>query len=107
MLCHLSTFAGFIIPFGGILGPLIMWQIKKDEDPFINRHGIAALNFHLSMAIYYFVSFLLAFIVIGFFLLGILAITELILVIIASIKASNGEEYKYPLTISFIKSPEQ
>jgi len=105
MLCHLSTFAGFIIPLGGILGPLIMWQIKKDEDPFINRHGIAALNFHLSMAIYYFVSFLLAFIVIGFFFLIILAITELVLVIIASVKASNGEEYRYPLTITFIAYP--
>ncbi len=103
MLCHLCTFAGLIIPFGGILGPLIMWQIKKDVDPFINRHGIAAVNFHLSMAIYYFVSFLLAFIFIGFFFLIILAITDLILTIIASIKASNGEEYKYPLAIPFIK----
>ncbi len=105
MLCHLATFAGLIIPFGGILGPLIMWQIKKDDAAFINRHGIAAVNFHLSMAIYYFVSFLLAFIIIGFFFLIILAITDLILTIIASIKASNGEEYKYPLTIQFIKIP--
>lgn len=106
MLCHLSTFAGLIVPFGGILGPLITWQIKKDEDPFINRHGIAALNFHLSMAIYYFVSFLLAFVVIGFFFLMILAVADLILTILASIKASNGEEYSYPLTINFIKVTE-
>jgi len=106
MLCHLSTFAGLIIPFGGILGPLIVWQIKKDEDPFINRHGIAALNFHLSMAIYYFVGFLLAFVVVGFFVLAVLAVTELVLIIIASIKASNGEEYQYPLAIRFIKVQE-
>jgi len=106
MFCHLSTFAGIIIPFGGILGPLIVWQIKKDEDPFINRHGIAAMNFHLSMMIYYFVSFLLAFVIIGFFFLAVLAITELVLVILASIKASNGEEYKYPLAIPFIKVKE-
>lgn len=105
MLCHLSAFAGFIFPFGGILGPLIMWQIKKDEHPFINRHGIAALNFHLSMFIYYFVGFLLVFIVIGFFVLMVLAVMDLVLTIVASIKASNGEEYRYPLAIPFIKIP--
>jgi uncharacterized Tic20 family protein len=103
MLCHLSTFAGFLIPFGGVLGPLIMWLIKRDEHPFINRHGIAALNFHLSMAIYYFVSFLLAFVIIGFFFLMILALLDLIFTIIACIKASNGDEYSYPLALPFIK----
>ncbi|VAW92065.1 hypothetical protein MNBD_GAMMA22-2329 [hydrothermal vent metagenome] len=102
MLCHLSTFSGIFVPFGGILGPLIFWLVKKDEHPFINRHGIAALNFHLSMMIYYFVSFLLAFIIIGFFLLIMLALADFILSIIASIKASNGEEYQYPFAVPFI-----
>ncbi len=102
MLCHLMTFSGLLVPLGGVLGPLIMWLVKKDEHPFINRHGIAAVNFHLSMMLYYFVSFLLAFVIIGFFFLILLALADFILSIIGSIKASNGEEFRYPLAIPFI-----
>ncbi len=102
MLCHLMTFSGLMVPLGGVLGPLIMWLVKKDEHAFVNRHGIAAVNFHLSMMLYYFVSFLLAFVIIGFFFLILLALADFILSIIGSIKASNGEEFRYPLAIPFI-----
>jgi len=104
MFCHLAALAGFIgIPFGNIIGPLVVWLIKKDEHPFIEQQGRAALNFQISMAIYGIVAALLIFIFIGFLLLIALGIFDLIFVIMASIKASKGESQKYPLSITFIK----
>ena len=103
MFCHLSAFAGYLIPFGSIIGPLIIWLMKKDEMAFVDRHGKESLNFQISMLIYLFVSALLMLVVIGVFLIIGLAIFNLVVVIMASIKASNGEEWEYPLRIPFIK----
>jgi len=104
MLCHLSSFSQFIgIPFGGILGPLICWLVKKDEFPFVNDQGKESLNFQISIHIYYFISFILVFVFIGIILALILFVMQIILVIIASVKANNGEYYRYPFTIRFIK----
>ncbi len=104
MFCHLAALAGFIgIPFGNIIGPLVVWLIKKEEHPFIDQQGKAALNFQISMAIYGIVAFLLTFIIIGIPLLIALVIFDLIFIIMASVKASKGETQKYPLTITFIK----
>lgn len=102
MFCHLSAFAGFIIPFGNIIGPLIIWSLKKDEFPFVNEQGKEALNFQISMAIYFIISLFLIIIVIGIAMLVALGIFHLIMVVIASIKANNGETFKYPFTIRFV-----
>jgi uncharacterized Tic20 family protein len=104
MLCHLTALSLFIgIPFGHIIGPLVVWLIKKDEYPFVDEQGKESLNFQLSMTIYAIVSLILCMIVIGFFLAVALVILEFVLVIMASVKASNGESYKYPMTIRFFK----
>lgn len=103
MICHLAGFAGFVIPFGHILGPLIVWAIKKDEHPFIDDQGKEAMNFQLSMTIYSIVAILLVFVVIGIFLLIALCVFVVIMIIIASIKANDGVYYRYPLTIRFFK----
>ncbi|MFH1359474.1 MAG: DUF4870 domain-containing protein [Candidatus Omnitrophota bacterium] len=103
MLCHLLALAGFVIPLGNLLGPLILWQIKKGEDPLIDENGKEAVNFQISMTIYMAVAFLLVFIVIGIPLLFALGIANLVLVIIASIKTNNGEKFVYPLAIRLIK----
>jgi uncharacterized Tic20 family protein len=104
MLCHLTALVSLLgVPFGHILGPLVMWLLKKNDYPFVNEQGKESLNFQISMTIYGAVSALLVFVVVGIVLLIGLAITDLILVIIASIRASNGESYRYPLTIRFIK----
>jgi uncharacterized protein len=103
MLCHLSSLAGFIIPFGHLLGPLIIWLIKKDEYPFVDDQGKESLNFQLTLTLYTIISSILCIILIGFVLLLVLLLAELILVIIASVKANQGETYRYPLTIRFIK----
>ncbi|MBN2175949.1 MAG: DUF4870 domain-containing protein [Bacteroidales bacterium] len=102
MFCHLSAMAGYIIPFGSIVGPLIIWSIKKDEFPFVNEQGKEALNFQISMLIYFILSAFLILIVIGILMLIALAIFQLIMIIIASIRANNGESFHYPLAIRFI-----
>ena len=103
MLCHLTAFSGLIIPFGWILGPLIVWLIKKDEMPFVDDQGKESLNFQLTMFIAFVISAILMFVVIGFLFIGILYIYEIIVLIIASIKANEGVLYRYPYTIRFIK----
>ncbi|TLS38156.1 DUF4870 domain-containing protein [Pseudalkalibacillus caeni] len=103
MLSHLTAFAGFLIPFGNILGPLIIWLMKKETMPFVDEQGKESLNFQISMMIYGIVSGILVFIIVGFLLLAVVAVLEIVLVIMASVKANNGESYRYPLTIRFIK----
>ena len=103
MLCHLTALIGFIgIPFGNLLGPLVVWLVKKNDDPFIDEQGRESLNFQISMTIYMIVAGLLWFICIGIPLLIALAIADVILVIVASLKISDGEPYRYPLTIRLI-----
>ena len=103
MLCHLAAFAGLIIPFGSLIGPLVVWQMKKDQSTYIDYHGKESLNFQITMAIAFFVSFILMFVVIGFFLVVGLAIFELVVIIIAAIKANDGVRYQYPINFRFIK----
>jgi uncharacterized Tic20 family protein len=103
MLCHLSALSGFIIPFGNIIGPLICWLVKKDESEYVDKQGKESLNFQISVTIYALVAAVLVLIVIGIILLIAIGIAVLILVIVASIKASNREEFSYPLTIRFIQ----
>ena len=104
MLCHLAALVGFIgIPLGNIIGPLIVWFLKKDEMPFVMEEGKEALNFQISMTIYGIVAGLLIFVVIGLLLLPILVIADIVFIIIAAVKASKGESYRYPFTLRLIK----
>ena len=103
MLCHLAAFAGYIIPFGNIIGPLVIWLTKKDQSAYIDYHGKESLNFQITMAIAFFVSFILVFVIIGFLLLFGLAIFNLVVIIIAAIKANDGVKYQYPFNFRFIK----
>lgn len=103
MLCHLAAFSGFIIPFGNIIGPLIIWVIKKDQMSFVDEQGKESLNFQITMLIAFLISAILTLILIGFLLIGILAVFEIVVLIIASIKANEGVHYRYPVTIRLIK----
>lgn len=103
MLCHLSALLGLVlVSFGHILGPLLVWLLKRDDHHFIDEQGKESLNFQISMTIYFVVAGLLMFVLIGFFLILILAVANVILVIIASVEAYKGRGYRYPLTIRFI-----
>jgi len=103
MLCHLSAFAGFFFPLGAIIGPLICWLSKRDESSWVNVNGRAALNFQLSMLLYIVLVFPLCFILIGIPIIAFLVILKIICIIIASVKASKGELFRYPLLIPFIQ----
>ncbi|MBA3881495.1 MAG: DUF4870 domain-containing protein [Chthoniobacterales bacterium] len=111
VLCHASALAGFIIPAAGhIVGPLIVWLLKRGDSAEIDEHGKESLNFQISMFIYTavlgVVCFFLMFVLIGFLLLPLLAVlyvADVVLVIVASLKASEGQLYRYPLTIRLIK----
>ncbi len=104
MICHLAGLAGIVIPFvGNIVAPLVVWQIKKDDFPFVDEQGKEAVNFQISMTIYGLISAVLTFICVGFFLLAAVVIVDLIFLLIAAVKANNGHHYRYPLTIRFIK----
>ena len=103
MLTHLAAFAAFLIPFGNIIGPLLVWQLKKDLGPFVEKNGKEALNFQITIAIVALVCTMLMFALVGFILLPVLGLYWLILTIIAGVKANDGVTYRYPLTIRFIK----
>lgn len=103
MLCHLSALVVLLgIPFGNILGPLVVWLVKRNDHMFIDEQGKESLNFQISMTIYFALAGVLALILIGIVIMVGLIIANVILVVLASIKASNGESYRYPLTIKFI-----
>ena len=104
MLCHLSALIGFVIPFGSILGPLVIWLIKRADMPLVDQHGKEALNFQLAVAILALISWALVVVLIGFVLLAVVALGALFFVIRAAIKISNGElGYRYPYSIRFLK----
>jgi uncharacterized Tic20 family protein len=109
MLCHLLALAGIVVPFGNIVGPLIIWLIKKDEMPAVDRNGKEALNFNISFTIYFvaasMVCAVLALILIGILLFLVLAVGGtifwIIMVVQASMAAKEGRPFRYPITIRF------
>ena len=104
MLCHLTALAKYIVPpVGHILGPLIVWMIKRQEMPFVDSQGKESLNFQISMTIYMVIAGILCLVLIGIPILIVLAVMDVIFVILASIEAANGKPYRYPMTIRFIK----
>ena len=104
MFCHLAGLALLIgIPAANILGPLIIWQMKKEQHPFIDVHGKESMNFQISMFIYGLVAALLIFVCVGMVLLPALVVVDIVFVVIAGIKANDGQAYRYPLTIRLIK----
>ena len=103
MFLHLSQLLNFVIPFGGVIAPILIWQLKKDEIPALDAHGKMVTNWMISALIYGVVSGILCIVLIGFLGLAALAITGIVFPIIGAIKANNGEFWEYPLTIKFLK----
>ena len=103
LIAHLSGFLGCLIPFGSLIGPLLVWQLKKDQDVFIDDQGKEAMNYQISVAIAALISVLLMVIVIGFLLIWVVIIGAVILMIIAAIKANEGKAYRYPFCWRIIK----
>lgn len=113
VVLHLSSFAGYLFPFGNIILPVVLWLVKKDESHFIDVHGKSTINFEISLMLY---TLILAILIvpITIFTLGMglvalliaalpLLIAYIVVKIQAAIQASNGRYYQYPFTIEFIK----
>ena len=103
MFAHLAAFVGFLIPFGSLLGPLLVWQLKKEMDPFVDDQGKEALNFQISVMLAGLLCVLLMFVVIGLLLIWVVVIGAIVLTIIAAIKANEGKSYRYPFCWRIIK----
>lgn len=103
MFLHLSLLAGFIIPVAGLAVPIIIWQMKKGDIPEIDAHGKIVVNWMISSLIYWAIGFILTFVLIGIPILMVLVVLAVVFPIIAGIKANNGEVWKYPLSITFLK----
>jgi uncharacterized Tic20 family protein len=109
MFCHLAGLAGFVIPvvISGIIAPLVVWLVKKEEHPFIDEQGKEAVNFQISMSLYTLIGCIVCVITcIGLVLIPVFVlivyIIDLVLLLIAAVKANNGEHYRYPICIRFI-----
>jgi uncharacterized Tic20 family protein len=103
MAAHISSLLGLVCPFGHLLGPFLCLIFKGRDDPYIEAQAKESLNFQLSMTIYMIISGLLIFVIIGILLLPLVALANIILVIIAAVKANNGEPYHYPFTFRFLQ----
>jgi uncharacterized protein len=103
MWCHLGAFAGIIFPFGNFLVPLILWLARRHEDELVDDQGKESLNFQISVFLSGIASGVLVFLIVGIFLLIALFFFTVVQVIKASLSASEGRPYRYPLCIRFIK----
>jgi len=103
MLCHLSSLSGYIIPFGNILGPLVVWLMKKETMPLVDDQGKESMNFQITVAIAAIVCIPLIFVCVGIFLLIAVGILDLVFTILAAIQASKGTAYRYPFALRLIK----
>ena len=103
MACHLLSLTGYASALGFVVGPLILWLVKKDEHPLVDDQGKEALNFNITMMIVGLVGVALIFVGIGFCVLLALGPVHIVFTIIAALKANEGVAYRYPLNIRFIK----
>lgn len=109
LFAHLAALAGFIVPFGNVIGPLVVWLVKREQMPLVNDQGREALNFNLTVCIVALVLIALTVMSfgIGIFVTGplgaALAITWFVLTIIAGIRANEGQLYRYPFSWKLVK----
>jgi uncharacterized protein len=101
MFIHLAQFCGYVVPIAGMVVPIVLWQIKKDESEIIDRHGRIVANWILTELILGIVCGLLCFIVIGIPLIMALAVVGVVFPIIGAVKANNGEVWHYPYSFVF------
>jgi len=100
---HLSGLGGFILPVvGSIVPPLVMWLMKRERSAFIDDHGREAVNFQISIVVYFIMAGILTMVCIGFPLLIALPFLQIIASIVMAVRANGGEYVRYPVTIRFL-----
>jgi hypothetical protein len=102
MAAHLSSVLGIWLGFLGALGPLVVLLVQGQRSPYVRAQAVEALNFNISVLLYSIVGWILAVVLVGFLLLAAVFVFWLIFTVIATVKVSNGEPYRYPLTIRLV-----
>ena len=107
IFCHLGALAGsFVaapIPFANVVVPLVLWLIRRGDSPMVDAHGKESLNFQISMTIWTLLSIPLCFVCIGIPIVAALAIVNIVCIVVAAVRAGDGREYRYPLTVRFVR----
>ena len=104
MIAHLSAFATFVLPsFGQIVGPLVVWLVKRDGSAFVADQAKEALNFQITATLAFVVAGVLVFLLVGIPLLIVLGLGWLVLTVVAGVRANEGVRYRYPFTVRFVK----
>ncbi|MBB3103501.1 DUF4870 domain-containing protein [Azomonas macrocytogenes] len=104
MLCHYAAFFGLMVPMiGNVIGPLILWQLKREAHSFIDQQGKEALNFQITYSILMMICGVLAWFIIGFPLMALISLIAFVLVVIAGIRANEGKSYRYPFCWRLVK----
>lgn len=100
---HLAIIAGFVVPLGNVIAPLVIWLTQRDKSDYVDIHAKEALNFQITVTILAFGGLILSFIIIGIPLLIMLGLACLVFSILGAIKANEGEMYEYPFNLRIIK----
>jgi uncharacterized Tic20 family protein len=103
MFAHLSALLGFLVPFGSVVAPLIIWLTKGKESAYVAEQAKEALNFQITMIVVFIVCFVLSFILIGLLFMALAVLADLVFVILAAVTASKGTLYRYPYTLRLLK----
>ena len=103
MIAHLSAFAGLVVPLGNVIGPLVIWLARRDQSAFVGTEAKEALNFNISVVIGAAVCGVLVYVFIGILLGLALFIAWLVMTIIAAIRASEGFNYRHPVSLRLVK----
>lgn len=101
-LMHLSQFFGYFIPLLGLIAPLFLWLRNKDQDPRVDAHGRMIINWMVTLLIYYTISILAIFFIVGIFLIFIPLVLSFLFPIIGALEANKGNLWKYPLSFKFL-----
>lgn len=107
MVCHLSALTGCIIPFGNIVAPLFIWLLLRKQYAYVDEQGRQALNFQLSVTIYFIVSLICILILVGFVLAPLVLLLNFIAIIVAAVETGNAKHFRYPLAIKFFSTESQ
>jgi len=100
---HLGVIAGFIIPFGNVIAPLIIWLTQRDKSTFVDLHAKEALNFQITVSIFAIGAAILTLIAIGLIFLILIGLAALVFGIMGAMKANQGEPYEYPWSLRLVK----
>jgi len=101
---HLSGLSGYVVPFGNVLVPLILWALKFRESQYIHEQGVEVMNFQLTIAFYSIFTAILVMIIIGWVFVPVVFLLHLIGTIMGAVKTWEGESFRYPVTFRVIRA---